>query len=276
MEENKNEQELNITSEQEAKNTSSEPVLESNAARRMRLLGIENDSKIHDTSEEITKGSFWGNLWYKRKWTIIISAFFIILAIVLACTLIFKNDPDLTIGYIGPIELTKSDKANINDVFTSYMDNYDGDKKKELVINTTLYRTKEQQNKYGKGSNATIENANNEALNSFYDDIRYNNYKMVLIDESLYDRYEKEFCTINELKEMGANLDGLDEGFFYKERGIILNYTKLAIDNRAELGDILKEKVIICFCKPNVVGKKLDNEITFLNSILANESKENQ
>ena len=46
---------------------------ESNEARRQRLLGIENDSKIHDQGLEITKGNFFKNLWYKRKWTVLIA-----------------------------------------------------------------------------------------------------------------------------------------------------------------------------------------------------------
>ena len=35
---------------------------ESNAARRIRLLGIENDDKIHDDSVSIKKGDFFQNL----------------------------------------------------------------------------------------------------------------------------------------------------------------------------------------------------------------------
>lgn len=273
MEENKNGQQTNDTSVNSSQGT--EPELESNAARRLRLLGVENDSKIHDESVEIKKGSFWANLWYKHKWAIIISAFFIILAIILACTLIFKNEPDLTIGYIGPADISTK-KESINSVLSEYMDNYDGDKKKELVINATLHRNEEQLNKYGDGAGMLSETRNNEALSSFYDDIRYNNYMLVLIDESLYDRYEKEFCTLNELKEMGADIDSLAPSLLYKERGIVFNYTRVANENYSKFGDMLKEKVILCFCKPNIMGKKLDNEIDFLNSIIAYQTKEDE
>ena len=68
------------------KSDTPQPEFESNAARRLRLMGITNDDKIHDTSAEITKGSFFGNLWYKHKWAIVITTIFTVIGIILACT----------------------------------------------------------------------------------------------------------------------------------------------------------------------------------------------
>ena len=38
-------------------------VNESNAAKRLRLLGENMDEKIHSEEDEIKKGNFWQNLW---------------------------------------------------------------------------------------------------------------------------------------------------------------------------------------------------------------------
>ena len=58
MEEKENNQE-------NEKTDTPQPEFESNAARRSRLMGIENDDKIHDTAAEITKGNFFANLYGK-------------------------------------------------------------------------------------------------------------------------------------------------------------------------------------------------------------------
>ena len=131
MEENKNNPNLDTP----------QPELESAAARRIRLLGIENNDKIHDTEVEIKKGSFFANFWYKHNWAVLISSFFIILAIVLLCTIIFKDRPDLRISYNGPMEIGNVEYRKITKAFEELIDDYDGDGEIEVTLTQNRYRT---------------------------------------------------------------------------------------------------------------------------------------
>lgn len=276
MEENKNNKELDTSSkENEQIEQNEEPIYESNAQRRLRLLGVENDTKIHDESKEITKGSFWANLWYKRKWTIIISAFFIIMAIILLFSIIFKERTDLSVGYIGP----GADKASaIKEVFEPYVKDTDNDGKKELSFSATEHYSREQ---LGTNATTSAEQANDTAAYSFLDDIRYNNFTVVFIDKSLYDLYENHFYTIDQLIELGAEIDKdkhsaiFRDGAEYYECGIVLKHTKLYYDNRGKLSSIPHSgDIIVCFSKTKIMGNASNSEqIEFLNSILEYENK---
>ena len=259
MEENKNSEEIKA-SEQESKDVA----YESNAQRRLRLLGIENDSKIHDQSQEITKGNFWANLWYKRKWTIIISAFFIIMAIILACTIIFKERIDLSVGYIGPNE---EKIKTYMDVFEPCVKDVDKDGKKELSLNTTQYYSKEN---LGDNNNAFAEDANKKALDSFHMDIRNNNFVVVFIDKSLYEEFDEQFFTIDELISLGAKIDKEQNKDILYGAGIVVGHTKLAYNN-----GINDPNVLICFPKTNFLKKDASAQIEFLNNILSYENTKN-
>lgn len=271
MEENKNEQNLSDSTDNSSQ-VSQETELESNAARRLRLLGVENDSKIHDKELEIKKGNFWSNLWYKRKWLIIISAFFIVMGIILAAMLLFKNEKDISVGYIGPYS---NQSVYIKDVFEPYISDQDGDGKKELELNASEYHD------YSNDDNVSesVKQANDNIAGSFYESIRYNNFDIVFIDKSLYDEYSPWFYTIDELIEMGANIDKEEHASLFKDStgkvyssAIILQHTKLATDNKAELGKIYSgDTVLICICRKNAINGENDSRIKFLNNILEYE-----
>lgn len=272
MKDLENEQNSNDTSDTKNALPSEETELESNAARRLRLLGIENDSKIHDQKEEITKGNFLANLWYKRKWAIIISAFFIIMAIILVAMFIFKDTDDMSIGYIGP---HASQSASVKELLEPLVNDSDDDGKNELDFNASEYY-----NYSTDKVTSTVLQANDSIKNSFYENIRYNNFDIVLIDKSLYEEYSAWFYTIDQLIEMGANIDKEKHtGLFKDSEGteyasaIVFNHTRLATDNKSKLGNIYSDDILlICFCKSNAVVDKDDDRILFLNNLLEYEN----
>lgn len=277
MEENKNNEAIDTSSEKTTEEAQKEEVIyESNAQRRLRLLGVENDSKIHDQSQEITKGNFWANLWYKRKWTIIISAFFIIMAIILACTIIFQEKTDLSVGYIGP---SRENAGTIKEVFEPYVKDVDKDGKKELSLSVTEH--------YTNSDSAFSKQANEQAKSSFYQDIINGNFTVVFIDKSLYfgvkddenefdQGFKDKFYTIDNLIDMGANIDKTKHQNLYKdgatiyESAIIVAYTKLGSQN-----GINNANILMCFPKTNVFDKDASTQIEFLNNILAYENAGN-
>ena len=244
--------------------------LESNEARRQRLLGVENDSKIHDEGLEITKGNFFANLWYKRKWTIIISAFFIILAIMLLASYIFKDRPDMKISYNGPFEIGNSEYHLLDRAFSDLVDDYDGDGKHEITITQNTYKTAEEKKdadrKYAQSRGEEFDENktySDDDVSQVSNTLRMSEYNFTLIDKELYDKMKNNFVTIEEL--LGDDAKKYKD-IMYGECGIYLHKTAYAKSSK-EL-QILPEDTIIAICKPAVFDKNIDNEIDFLKSIL--------
>ncbi len=242
--------------------------LESNAARRMRLLGIENDDKIHDTGSQITKGNFFANLWYKRKWLIIISAFFVLVlgGLILSCAL--KDNPDISIAYNGPADLGAKDLEKIDKYFSQLVPDYDKDGKIDIDWTKNRYLNDEQLKELNKGNdgNAYSKNANNEALTQINHLITFSDYNFMLIDTAVFDEFAQGFFKISEL-ELGGDYEAIT----YRGCGIYLHKTEFAKQN-PELLSIFPADTIICI--PNRNSKNIDKETSLFKAILEYQKTE--
>ena len=255
MEENKNEQEKNIENE--------EVELESAAARRLRLLGVENDDKIHDTEAEIKTGNFFANLWYKHKWAIIISAFFIVVftALIVSCTVKKLNAPDMYIAYNGPKELDSGDYELLNKYFLELIPDHTENGKTDISWSKNLYRTDAQQEEYKSESTSFSNSANQQALEQISYIVNYGAIKFLLCDKAVYDNFSELFIPVTSLVGEGY------EDITYKDGGIILCETEFAKCNPT-LAEILPKDTVICIPKSELSRKPIENEIALLKAIL--------
>lgn len=251
-------------------NKNNVPERESNAARRIRLLGIENDDKIHDTSREITKGSFFANLWYKHKWPLIIASFFLVVVISLSATLIYQRvtAPDMRIAYNGPKDLTKAELEKVNELFSSLVPDHTKNGKVEIDWTKNRYLTDEQfraQND-GKDMTATQKQANEEALTHIQQMSVSGVYNFILMDTAIFDRTLGDYFPIVELFPE----DDYSE-ITYKGCGIYLWKTEFAQDN-PELFSIFPKDTVICI--PRRMSKDRDKEAALLKAILEYQKSE--
>lgn len=262
----------------EKKPISSEPVRsmdgenienESNVAKRLRLLGVENDDKIHDTEAEIKKGNFFANLWYKRKWLIIITTFFVLVfgGLIIFCAT--RDNPDIRIAYNGSADLGSKDLEKINSYFSELVPDYDKDGKIDIDWTKNRYLSDEEIKEANKGQegNAYTESANNEALTQINHLITFSDYNFMLVSEAVFDEFVDGFFKISEL-----GLDGDYSSITYKERGIYLNKTEFAKSN-PELLAIFPADTLICI--PNRMSKDIEKETTLFNAILQYKKDEN-
>ena len=243
---------------------------ESNAARRIRLLGIENDDKIHDTSREITKGSFFGNLWYKHKATIIIVSFLLIVGFALSATLIYQKltAPDMSIAYNGPKDISKTELDKANAIFTKLITEYTGDESPKIAWTKNRYLTDEQfaaQND-GKEMTPTQKQAMGEAYDQISNMIAYSDYNFLLLDTAVYDMFADGFFAISDL-----GIEGDYSKITYRGCGIYLWKTEFAKDN-PELLSIFPKDTVICI--PKLMNKNSDKETALLKAILEYEKAE--
>lgn len=251
-------------------NKNNVPERESNAARRIRLLGIENDDKIHDTSREITKGRFFANLWYKHKWPLIIASFFLVVIISLSATLIYQRvtAPDMSIAYNGPKDLTKAELEKVNELFSSLVPDHTKNGKVEIEWTKNRYLTDEQfrEQNDGKDMTQTQKQAMGQAYDQISNMIAYSDYNFLLLDTAVYDEFQSSFYSIVDLF---PNEDYSE--ITYKGCGIYLWKTELARQN-PELYSIFPEDTVICI--PKLMSKNNDREVALLGAILEYQKSE--
>ena len=212
--------------EKEFNNLNSSPVEEneSNAAKRIRLLGIENDDKIHDESVSIKSGSFFGNLWYQHKWGIIIGSILIITAIIFTVSMINKPKYDVYLSYAGPLYMDYETRAAVEYAFLQISEDYDGNGEKQLNFASITYQNPEQQEKnpdeikqsYGQ---VLQTNENYKALNTIQSQMMSGTVAIYLIDEKLYKEYEANMVSLEELTDvqLDSSLMAGESGVYFKK-----------------------------------------------------------
>ena len=173
---------------------------ESNSAKRLRMLGDTTSEDIHLKSDDEVKGSFWANLWYQRKWAIIIGGITLLLLIGLTFTLCHDTKSDMNIIYVGPnYDLSLPDKLEaMNQKLELICPDYDGNG--EVVVNspTLIYKSPEQLEAYKKANPnrdlSAMDKANNDAYNQFAGQIMSGELAIYLIDPYLYNQMAKTAC----------------------------------------------------------------------------------
>ena len=187
MEENKNqEQELN----------------ESNAARRLRMMGESMDEKIHSEEEEIKKGNFWDNLWYRYKWVIIIGLFLLATMIFFIATCASTEKEDIQIVYVGPVQITDAaTHAGLQNAFGQILKDYDGDDKKELqIISNVILNSNQYFDEKGKPLPTDEIGRNESNLNTFNQQLMSGDLTFIMMDKGLYEESLKDiFVPLDEL-----------------------------------------------------------------------------
>ena len=266
----------NKSNQENEKTDTPQPQFESNAARRLRLMGVENNDKIHDASAEITKGNFFANLWYKHKWAIIITTFFVVLAIALICTFIFRDRPDMRISYNGPVNIGENEHIKLNKAFDDVVKDYDGDDEIEITFTTSLYRTAEEKKdadrKHHESRGEEFDETkpySDDDLSEVSNSLRLSKYNFVLIDKELYDKTKNSFTTLYDI--LGEDAKEYED-ITYGDCGIYLLKTKFAEAHYKNLS-FLPSDTIIAICKPGLFDKNLDNEIETLKKILTYEQE---
>ena len=243
--------------------------LESNAARRIRLLGIENNDKIHDTEREITKGSFFGNLWYKHKWPLIIGCFFLVVIITLSATIVYQKltASDMSIAYNGPKDITKAELQRANEIFSDLVPDYTKNGKVEIDWTKNRYLTDEQFRAQNEGKDMTAEQ--NQAMGEAYEQISnmiaYSDYDFLLLDTAVYDMFANSFFAVSDLVPEGDYSE-----ITYRGCSIYLWKTEFAKQN-PELLSIFPQDTVICVSK--LMSKNHDKESALLKAILEYEKQ---
>lgn len=219
---------------------------ESNEAMRQRMLGIENNIKIHDEKEEIKKGKFWANLWFNHKWKIIVISFFLVVLLVTVPQCINNKTNDIKVSYFGPVYITGTLHNEIQNALCSVMEDYNGDGELKLNFTTVTYQGKsgiadndENESAFGKVLSAQ---ANQEAHKGIVSEINSGHVSFFIMSKELFDEFKGYFLSVKEI--LGEDYQ-ISDDMIYNGKGLEISKTTFA-KQYPILNGILSENTVIC------------------------------
>lgn len=207
---------------------------ESNIARRERLLGTDMTDKIHDSEAEITKGSFFGNLWYKHKWAIIIASVFILVAIVGIVSMLNQKKYDMELSYYGPAYIKKDLHTDTLNALDQLIDDYNGDGEKKINFTFICYDS----DILDTPENKDLLNANTKNLEAMNSQVNGGYISFYIMDKDIFEMYKGHFITVEEI--LGYKPE---ENMLYDSRSVLLSETMLE-ERYPTLAPICKDTVI--------------------------------
>lgn len=116
---------------------------ESNAARRLRVLGEDADDTGNDEPLEIDR---WGNFWYHYKWKVVMVTVFTIIIGVAVAQFAGQQNPDVYILYGGPLYITPNENQVFCDALEALCPDYNEDGKTYVQLNDMVFMTENQLN----------------------------------------------------------------------------------------------------------------------------------
>ena len=255
---------------------------ESNAAKRIRLLGIDDGDRIHDEASIINKGSFFSNLWYQHKWGIIIGSVLIITAIVFIVSLANQPKPDMYLSYAGPLYMDNDTRAAVEYAFGSMMDDYNDNGEKLLNFSSITYQNEEQRQQSADEMNASYgailhTNENYKAKTTIQSQMLSGAVALYLMDEALYKEYEATMLDVSDM--LGYEPSSL---IMAGESGVYFKRTQLYfyMVNETSQGEALKrlpDDTVLCVLpKLETMKDELhENSITLFCEIMSFKGDEN-
>lgn len=243
-------------------------IQDSNSAKKLKALGVDMNEKIHSHEDEIKKGNFWDNIWYRYKWVIIIGSILLLIAVVLIVQIAMKKDDDIKIAYAGPVYIADAEtRNNLANVFSVIAKDYNDDG--ELIINITsnvILNTKqlEEEDENGRKPNASQVGQNQSLLNTFKQQMQSGDFTIYFIDKGLYEE---------SLKGVFENIEdvlGVDipDGVKYDDYAVYLK--KTAFGSYYKGLDKLPDDTLVLVLKKNIFTDSDDylNSIDFLKKLM--------
>ncbi len=243
-------------------------IQDSNAAKKMKALGLDMNEKIHSEEDEIKKGNLWDNIWYRYKWVIIIGAVLLIIAIVLIVQVAMKKGDDIKITYAGPTYIGDSETRNsLLNVFSVIAKDYNGDGELIININSNVILNSEQiteEDEEGRKPNASQVGQNQQYLNTFKQQMQSGDFTIYLLDSKLYEESLKGvFVNIEEALGMD-----IDDSIKYDDYSIYLKDTEFGSYYKGL--DKLPDDTLVLVLQKTVFAndKDYENSIEFLKELI--------
>ena len=211
--------------EEKEKHGTDNEIIESNAARRMRLRGEDMGEDVKTDDIEVNR---LANFWYHNKVWIIIAAAFVFMITIAVTQYAKQSNPDVYLLYGGPEHITANEAKAFSSLVQDMMDDYNGDGKKLCQINEFVFMTPEQvdeitTNPDENGNDVVVNlNTNLETYNRYSNEIFGGESIICILGEAQYD----EVKTAGGFLPLAELFETLPDGAI-DEYGVRLSETKL-------------------------------------------------
>lgn len=175
----------------EKNNISDEKIPESNAAKRLKGLGI--DPTAATETIEVAPVGFWENFWYHHKWKTLIISFSVIVLLICTLQMCTQNAYDIYIMYAGPGYMTPNETRSAQDTFKQLIPDHDGDGSRSVMLSIINYMNQEQiEEKRAQAEEEGVDlyidlNGNAAALERFEMEVIAGESVIYLLDPALYE-----------------------------------------------------------------------------------------
>ena len=126
----------------ERNNISEENIPESNAAKRLRGLGIDPSEPAETV--EVAPVGFWENFWYHHKWKTIIISLVVLVLVICTMQMCTQNAYDIYVMYAGPGYMTPNETLSAQDALAQLIPYHDGDGNRSVMLSIINYMNAEQ------------------------------------------------------------------------------------------------------------------------------------
>ena len=115
---------------------------ESNAARRIRMLGQDQEQE----EEEELEIDRWGNFWYHHKWKVVMTAVFSAIIGVAVAQFAGQQNPDVRVLYGGPLYITPNESQMFCDAMKNVCPDFNDDGRTYVQLSDMVFMTENQLN----------------------------------------------------------------------------------------------------------------------------------
>ena len=226
-----------------------EEIAESNAAKRLRMLGISVEEE--SPAEPIVKAGFFENFWYHYKWHSIIALFLVFVIAIGVGQMATKVTPDIYIMYAGPHYYENT--TSLMSAFKATMPkDYNGDGEKIINILQTVNYTDEQikaleeeadrlaaESKDGAEYEFNFDYSfNAQEFEKFRNEILIGESIICILDPSLYEEVKGDDLLLTLEEALGYTPDSAYDEF-------AINFKELAFAKKYKIFDSLPDDSLL-------------------------------
>ena len=239
----------------------------------------EDQNETPETGDKLTAGDITSaspllrrldNFWYHNKWTVIVVAFFVSVAVICLIQFIGRPDYDTSVVFASTYRMNKEERAEFEKLITRVCpEDFNDDGEKLLnIVEYQVYSEEEYESAREEYAAMTNENGETDAfqINGKYNSDEYKNFSQYTMtgESSVYILSPYLYSILRDahrlqpLSELYADGDlpagAMEDGF-----GIALKDTDFYKYNSA--AQVLPENSVICLHLPTVSGRSSNEDL---------------
>lgn len=203
--------------EEKTKNEEIKEEQESNAARRLRMMGYSAEEENEKEASLPPAKKDFSNFWYHNKTKVLVFGFLAIVIAIGLWQMLTREKPDIYIMYAGPTYVDNIEAEAMTDAFKSVAKDYNGDGSTVVNFMQADIFSEEQKEEYKAKSGSAVDNKfNSDEKMRFENEMSAGESVVCLLDPWLYDEIKDSGVLLSIKEVMGYEPDCLNDEYSIK------------------------------------------------------------